>query len=166
MNLKSLIEAKLDGQITPEQNAKLEAILIGDGNARRLYLELADQHARLLQRSDLPSDMTQRSSSHKRTTRWRTSAFIASAAAIVLLAFAVWSHKPIASEATSYGAAMLSQTLDAEFAQATVRGGDTIAPGSLALKKGLAQIEFFSGATVLIEGATEIEIISAWERVV
>ncbi len=163
MNLKSLIEAKLDGEITPEQNAKLEAILVGDGNARRLYLELADQHARLLQRSDSPSERPQRSHSYLRTIRWRTSAFIASAAAIVLLAFAVWSHKPIASEATSYGAAMLSQTLDAEFTETTLRSGDTIAPGTLTLNKGVVQIEFFSGATALIEGATQIEIISAWE---
>ena len=58
---------------------------------------------------------------------------------------------------------MVSQTLDAEFAQPTVRSGDTIAPGKLTLNKGLAQIEFFSGATALIEGATQIEIISAWE---
>jgi anti-sigma factor RsiW len=94
---------------------------------------------------------------------WRTSALIASAAAVVLLAFIVWPRAAVDNEAISNGVAMVSDTLDADFAETAVRSGDTIAPGKLTLNKGLAQIEFFSGATVLIEGATQIEILSAWE---
>ncbi len=163
MNLESLIHAKLDGEITPEQHAQLEALLRDDWQARRLYLELADQHARLLQQPEVNTGRLKQPSVISRTVRWRTSALIASAAAIVLLALAVWPRTAVDNEATSNGVAMVSQTLDAEFAQTTVRSGDTIAPGKLTLNKGLAQIEFFSGATVLIEGATQIEILSAWE---
>ena len=163
MNLKSLIHAKLDGEITPEQHTQLEALLRDDWQARRLYLELADQHARLLQQPEVNTGRLKQPSVMSRTVRWRTSALIASAAAIVLLAFVVWPRTAVDKEATSIGVAMVSQTLDAEFAQITVRSGDTIAPGKLTLNKGLAQIEFFSGATALIEGATQIEIISAWE---
>jgi hypothetical protein len=163
MNLESLIHAKLDGEITPEQHAQLEALLRDDWQARRLYLELADQHARLLQQPAVNTGRLKQPSVISRTVRWRTSALMASAAAIVLLAFIVWPRAAADNEATSNGVAMVSQTLDAEFAQTTVRSGDTIAPGKLTLNKGLAQIEFFSGATVLIEGATQIEIISAWE---
>ena len=163
MNLDSLIHAKLDGEITPEQHEQLEALLRDDWQARRLYLELADQQARLLQQPAVNTGRLKQPSVMSRTVRWRTSALIASAAAIVLLAFIVWPRSAADNEATSNGVAMVSQTLDAEFAQATVRSGDTIAPGKLTLNKGLAQIEFFSGATVLIEGATQIEILSAWE---
>lgn len=163
MNLESLIHAKLDGEITPEQHAQLEALLRDDWQARRLYLELADQHARLLQQPAVNTGRLKQTSVMSRTVRWRTSALIATAAAIVLFAFIVWPRSAVDNEATSNGVAMVSQTLDAEFAQTTVRSGDTIAPGKLTLNKGLAQIEFFSGATVLIEGATQIEIISAWE---
>ncbi len=163
MNLESLIQAKLDGEITPEQNAELETLLRGDGRARRLYLELADQHARLLQQPPPLESTPQQNSGTSRTVRWRTAALVASAAAIVLLVFALRPHKAASREATSYGAAMLSQTLDAEFAQPTIRSGDTLAPGKLTLHKGVVQIEFFSGATALIEGAAQIEIISAWE---
>jgi ferric-dicitrate binding protein FerR (iron transport regulator) len=163
MNLDSLIHAKLDGEITPEQHVQLEALLRDDWQARRLYLKLADQQARLLQQPAVNTGRLKQPSVMSRTVRWRTSALIASAAAIALLAFIVWPHTTLDKEATSNGVAMVSQTLDAEFAQATVRSGDTIAPGKLTLNKGLAQIEFFSGATVLIEGATQIEILSAWE---
>jgi hypothetical protein len=58
---------------------------------------------------------------------------------------------------------MLSHTFDAEFSKALIRSGDTIAPGTITLEKGFAQIEFFSGATALIEGAAQMEIVSAWE---
>ena len=163
MNLESLIHAKLDGEITPEQHPQLEALLRDDWQARRLYLELADQHARLLHQPAVNTGRLKQTSVMSRTVRWRTSALIASAAAIVLLAFIVWPRAAVDQEAISNGVAMVSDTLDAEFAQTTVRSGDTIAPGKLTLNKGLAQIEFFSGATALIEGATQIEIISAWE---
>jgi len=163
MNLESLIHAKLDGEITPEQHRQLEALLRDDWQARRLYLELADQHARLLQQPVVNTGRLKQPSVISRTVRWRTSALIASAVAIVLLVFVVLPRSAVDKEATSNGVAMVSQTLDAEFAQRTVHSGDTIAPGKLTLNKGLAQIEFFSGATALIEGATQIEIISAWE---
>ena len=163
MNLESLIHANLDGEITPEQHAKLEALLREDLQARRLYLELADQHARLLQQPPKNTNRLKKSPLISRTVWWKTSTFIASAAAIVLLAFVLLPHNPIDKEATSIGAARLSQTLDAEFSQTTIRSGDTLAPGTITLNKGVAQIEFFSGATALIEGTTQIEIISAWE---
>jgi hypothetical protein len=163
MNLESLIHAKLDGEITPEQHAQLETLLRDDWQARRLYLELADQHARLLQQPAVNTGRLRQPSVVSRTVRWRTSALLASAAAVVLLAFIVWPREAVDEEAISNGVAMVSDTLDVAFADAAVRSGDTIAPGKLTLNKGLAQIEFFSGATVLIEGATQLEIISAWE---
>ena len=41
--------------------------------------------------------------------------------------------------------------------------GETLPPGRFRLDHGFAQIEFFSGATLLVEGAAELEIVSAWE---
>lgn len=163
MNLESLIHAKLEGEITPEQHAQLEARLRDDWQARRLYLELADQHARLLQQPAINTGRLKQPSVVSRSVRWRTSALIASAAAIVLLTFIVWPRSAAENEAISNGVAMVSEMLEADFAGTAVRSGDTLAPGTIRLAKGLAQIEFFSGATVLIEGGAEIEVISAWE---
>lgn len=163
MNLKSLIHAKLDGEITPDQHAQLEAALRDGSQARRLYLELADQHARLLQQPAVNRSRLKPSAAVRRTLWWKISTFVASAAAIILLTFVVRPLKPVDKEAISNGAAMLSHTLDAEFSKTIIRSGDTLAPGTITLEKGFAQIEFFSGATALIEGAAQIEIVSAWE---
>lgn len=171
MNLESLIHAQLDGEITPEQHAQLESALREDWQARRLYLELADQHARLLQQPQIGTGKLSGESKHPHSLTNHSPAGIRlpvrsllAAAAAITLGFALWMREvPAKVEATSNGVAMLSQTMNAEFAQSTLRSGDTLTPGTIKLSKGLAQIEFFSGATALIEGAAEIEVISAWE---
>lgn len=163
MNLESLIHAQFDGEITPEQHAQLENLLRDDWQARRLYLELADQHARLLQQPQIGTGRLLQTSATFLSPRWKTFIPAFAAAAVITLVFVFWPGKTIDDEATSNGVAMLSQTMNAEFTQNTLRSGDTINPGTLKLAKGLAQIEFFSGATALIEGSAEIEIISAWE---
>lgn len=166
MNLESLIHAQLDGEITPGQHAQLESMLREDWQARRLYLELADQHARLLQQ---PQVSTGRLNGETKITRSPARQRLPLkrllvAAAVIALGFFLWPHESVTdNEATSNGVAMLSQTMDAEFVQSTLRSGDTLTPGTIKLAKGLAQIEFFSGATALVEGAAEIEVISAWE---
>ncbi len=160
MNLEALIHALLNGGITPQQHAQLEARLREDWQARRLYLELADQDARLLQQPAVNTGRLQNAAKQP-VNRWWPA--VAACAAAIALAFVFWPREVVKPEAVSAGVAMLSQTLDAKFIQNTLRSGDTIPPGTLQLTTGLAQIEFFSGATALIEGSTEIEIISAWE---
>lgn len=160
MKLESLIHARLDGEITPEQHAKLENLLREDWQARRRYLELADLHARLLQQPTVNSGRLQTRLRHPQAPWWPAWAAVA---AILMLGFVFWPQETSRQEATSSGVAMLSQTLDAQFLSAAIRSGDTISPGTIRLAKGLAQVEFYSGATALIEGSAEIEILSAWE---
>ena len=167
MNIESLIHAQLDGEITAEQHLQLESLLIEDWQARRLYLELADQHARLLHQPTVNAGRLQKSSKPRVVSQWYR--FVAPLVTAAAIAFAVmlWPRKPspvvAKKEATATGVAMLSQTLDAQFDQSPMQRGDAIVPGRISLAKGLAQIEFFSGATVLIEGDAELDIISAWE---
>lgn len=160
MNLESLIHAAIDGEITPDQHVQLEALLRSDWQARRLYLELVDQHARLLQQPAVNTGRLQATTPKRQPRRWWPS--LTAAAAAIACAFLFWPRHPAETEATSNGVAMLSQTMDAQFATA-LRSGDTLKPGTVKLTQGLAQIEFYSGATALIEGAAEIEILSAWE---
>lgn len=166
--LRSLIHAQLDGEITTEQHAQLEAVLREDWQARQLYLELADQHARLLQQPAVNTGRLHEAPTSRVATRWRRMiAPLAAAAAIVAAVVLSWPRSTApsmtAAEATATGVAMLSQTLDAHFAESPILRGDAIVPGRIKLEQGLAQIDFFSGATALIEGKCELEIISAWE---
>ncbi|WP_397385411.1 LamG-like jellyroll fold domain-containing protein [Prosthecobacter sp.] len=160
MNLDSLIHAEIDGEITPEQHAQLEDLLRSDWQARQRYLELVDQHARLLQQPTVNTGRLQKTTPKRPTRRWLPA--LTAAAAIIACAFIIWPQHSAETEATSNGVATLSQTMDAKFTNA-LRSGDTLKPGTIRLTQGLAQIEFFSGATALIEGSAEIEILSAWE---
>jgi hypothetical protein len=160
MNLDSLIHAEIDGEITPEQHAELENLLRSDWRSRQRYLELVDQHARLLQQPTVNTGRLQKATPKLPTRHWLS--VLTAAAAVIACAFIFWPHRSGETEATSNGVAMLSQTMDAKFSN-TLRSGDTLKPGTIQLTQGLAQIEFFSGATALIEGSAEIEILSAWE---
>ncbi|MCF7788157.1 MAG: FecR domain-containing protein [Prosthecobacter sp.] len=161
MNLDSLIHAEIDGEITPEQHAELENLLRSDWQARQRYLELVDQHARLLQQPTVNTGRLQKATPKRPTRRWLPA--LTAAAAVIACAFIFWPQHSSETEATSNGVAMLSQTMDAKFTRGSFRSGDTLKPGTIQLTQGLAQIEFFSGATALIEGSAEIEILSAWE---
>jgi hypothetical protein len=169
MNLESLIHACLDGEIAAEDLVRLEEILREDWQARRLYLELADLHARLLHEPGVASGrLSMPGEPDTRTRGWRRTAALTAAGIAAAVAFMILSGKATPpgggkDEAVSAGVAMLSQTILAEFAGVEKRSGDTLAPGTIHLTGGLAQIEFYSGATVVIEGEAELEILSPWE---
>lgn len=165
MNLEALINALIDGRITPEERDQLEARLREDWEARRLYLELTDLHSRLLREPVVGTGAIRPEQSRRRPGKW-IGWMAGLAATILAMSFAGWLLRPHAGNAEeqiSSGVAMLGETLEAEFADGNLRSGDTLAPGPLLLHAGLARIEFFSGATLLVEGQAEIEVVSAWE---
>lgn len=64
------------------------------------------------------------------------------------------------SEATSSGIALLTRLVDVEWAsnQSPLEIGDALEPGQLAIDSGYAQIEFFCGATVVLEGPAVLDL--------
>lgn len=165
-HLEELIHAHLDGGIAPEQLRDLEELLRNDWEARRLYLELADLDARLLRDPALNTGRIEAVEgappARRREGRSVLWGGLTAAAACVLLL--VMRDRPVTeAETVAEGCAILSRVLDAEFGGSAHRGGDALSPGLFQLEAGLAQIEFFSGATLLLEGGTELRILSAWE---
>ncbi len=94
---------------------------------------------------------------------------LALAACLVLTAAGVWSFwfkRPgVRLGPTSAAVAMLTHTLDARWGQGTapLRGGSALDPRWLRLESGLAQVVFYSGARIVIEGPAELRLISASE---
>ena len=96
---------------------------------------------------------------------------VALAACVMLLAAGWWSLRPATQPTperkgtTSKAVAMLDRVVDAQWNQPgdAPRLGAPLEPGSLRLKSGLAQIVFYSGARVVIEGPTELQLVSANE---
>ncbi len=66
-------------------------------------------------------------------------------------------------EVTSSGVALVTRLVDVEFARpnAGFDVGDALSTGKFNIQSGLAQIEFFCGATLVIEGPAEFELKSA-----
>jgi hypothetical protein len=91
---------------------------------------------------------------------------LAIAACVAVLAAGWWMLRLSPSSerqgATSKAVAMLSRVVDAQWNANTEapRLGTPLEPGWLRLKSGLAQIVFYSGARVVIEGPIELQLIS------
>ncbi|MFI4874718.1 MAG: LamG-like jellyroll fold domain-containing protein [Blastopirellula sp. JB062] len=65
-------------------------------------------------------------------------------------------------EARDQGVAVLTRMIDVQGANgANWREGATLAPQSLVWDQGLLQLEFYSGATVVVEGPASLEILDA-----
>lgn len=68
------------------------------------------------------------------------------------------------NEVIESGCAVLSRIVDAKFADGVVyREGDSLPAGPLKLVSGAVQVDFFSGATMLMDEATEVNLVSSWE---
>lgn len=175
-----LIEQWREGRISEEDFRILEAALLHDPALRRELRRTANLEIGLRDSATLnqmlaawwetPAPPQRFSLSRMRP--WLQVAAVAvlvllvSSALIVLISSKPRSPAPIAgSERTEQGCAVLAQMVSAKFAAGEPAhiAGDMLAPGRFKLGAGYAQIEFFSGATVIIEGGTEIELVSAWE---
>lgn len=108
-------------------------------------------------------------------SRWSLIAGGALAAGLALMLF-IWQakrHVPIASmagtriEKTDHGVAVLTQSMGARWGrnEQLIKQGSALAPGKVELEEGIARLEFYSGATILLEGHTVLEIVSAWEAI-
>ncbi|MGA2248077.1 MAG: LamG-like jellyroll fold domain-containing protein [Verrucomicrobiota bacterium] len=96
---------------------------------------------------------------------------LALAACFILLAgifSLLWlKRSDLRSGTTSKTVAMLARTVDARWVKqpSLPRAGVALEPGWLHLEAGLAQIVFYSGARVVIEGPTDLQLISSSEAV-
>ncbi len=95
---------------------------------------------------------------------------LALAACLMLIAGgigALWFKWSARNGATSAAVAMLTRTVDARWSPKThpLRMGSALEPGTLQLESGLAQVVFYSGARLVIEGPAELRLVSPNEAV-
>ena len=178
-----------------EENGRLNALLCDDGDAQSFFLAYGNIHAQLAweygaQPATEPAKGLEAAAGGRQpvinlddqrdlfsanpaapTTRSRLAQVLALAACLVLTAAGVWSlwfKRPATRNgATSTAVAMLIRAVDAHWSQDTapIRVGGPLAPGWLRLDSGLAQVVFYSGARVVLEGPAELQIVSPTEAV-
>lgn len=180
-DLPRLVEAYFHGALSSEDFAVLEARLAADPEARRFLRRAANLdsalHAWAARDRTLSSWHTGRIPAPVRRRALAPWLGLAAAVALMGVGSVVWNQRTrtaaIASvtarslpalEKTAQGSAILTQSAGALWSgSAAPRPGDILSTGALTLARGLVQIEFFSGATLLVEGPAEFEIASPWE---
>ncbi len=66
-------------------------------------------------------------------------------------------------EETTASVAVLTRGVNLEWESAAITPGTPLSPGLLKLKSGIAQIEFYQGARLLMEGPAELQLVSSGE---
>jgi hypothetical protein len=161
------------GLQSPEQALALNDLLRRSSEARDEYLLRVEIHTCLVSEKDFfeaDSDLVVdgrvfptefQISNRADLLTWG----LALAACLALAAVVFWSRSSSPQKArlvTSRAIAMLNTTVDAHWSGSVepTRIGGPLEPGWLRLESGLAQIVFYSGTRVVIEGPAELELIS------
>ncbi len=178
--LEALLFKNGDTGLTETERARLNAILSESPEARRVFAQeqLLDAALRLEGEAGLTGvdepveaipDLTNVDGSRNRTAWWMgiAAAFVG---ALLVNAF-VMALRDNAGGAEGVtrvevanpvdGVAVLSRAVGVEWGDGAYREGDGLPKGLLSIRSGLAQIEFFGGATVIMEGPAELELVSA-----
>jgi hypothetical protein len=173
------IAAVCHGSVSDEQARALNELLRSDAAARDEYILRLELHARLASEPDLFAQADEnkiaavenilplqpQQSARARRTKWVLG--LAACAALLLIGWWAlrFSHPGERQGTTSKAVAMLNRVVDAQWNESTdaPRLGAPLEPGTLRLKSGLAQIVFYSGARVAIEGPAEFQVVSPRE---
>ncbi|HVR83998.1 MAG TPA: LamG-like jellyroll fold domain-containing protein [Planctomycetota bacterium] len=159
-----LMEALRDGTIEGAQVARLDQLLAEHPEAVEYFVDRAwlraDLDARLGGQPALMLPVT-------RTRSNRRVAFGLAAAAVLLVALLLaLVTRPPRTEAVglSYeGCAVLTKALGTRWEGSGPAVGSVLPKGRLAFESGVIQVEFFSGARVILEGPADFELLSSNE---
>jgi len=170
------VAAACHSAASDDQVRALNALLRSDGAARDEYILRLELHSRLASEPGLFSagdGITSRENAFQlppppKVRTHQLKWVLAVAACLALLATGGWifrlSHLNDRKGATSKAVAMLNRVADAQWTGSeSPRLGAPLEPGWLRLKSGLAQIVFYSGARVVVEGPAEVQIVSPSE---
>ena len=177
--LESLVSAYCDGRINEADLAELESLLKDSTEARKYLIEYMNVEAGLKEISDAKADLVMFPESKKtvieKKNYWVYAAVVL--LAINLLVFwlpensigaetvQVFDDNPVDEMTYSSNAvAQLTRIVDVDWGNAELtKVSKDLSPGQLKFESGLVQIEFFSGATMVLEGPAEIQVKSAME---
>jgi ferric-dicitrate binding protein FerR (iron transport regulator) len=188
--LRQLLDAVCEETITPEQVRRLEELLLAHPEAEAFYVQYLSLHADLARHfAALPATTEQTlrdrlagqrpakpatPAGPARRSRFlfRATLAVAGLAATALLAVTLarlvmpgGSNPVPPPEPGDNSVAVLLRAPGAEWGEADLptRPGSPLGPGRLRLDKGFAHIEFYSGATVILQGPADFRIVSAKE---
>lgn len=138
------------------------------------------QSDQMRQAVPVPTDSPAPAFDNKTTTSWLSMPLAIAATALIVAGVSIWvatgvSRKSASivnqgsvnlsqSESKIAGHATLRRTVDLKWSDpgSAWREGDVVPNGPLRFDEGLAEIDFFCGATLIVEGPASLEIESDW----
>lgn len=186
VELTDLCNALADGKLTEPQQVRLNQMLTRSEEARQFYVRFVNLSASLREyatESQTCAVATERKSTSSFTTPWNWKSWLQShwawgtGALVAVVITVMWVHDslgrrsgtnleiPVASQTITVNnsVAVLGNCAEAQWQSPTTapQPGQELSPGWLQLKSGAVQIEFYSGARVIVEGPAEFELVSA-----
>jgi hypothetical protein len=176
LRLSDLIHRFEEGLLSGSELMELESILLKNPDARRYTVErlglsaalcfYADESQAAGGNSAEENQLIQFSRHSRRQIFWlRIAAGLAVCA--LGLTLLMGGHRGIFKpEVRDNGCAVLVEAVETEWAAGSIQNmqcGMSIPAGLVSLNKGLARLEFYSGASLTLEGPGELEIISVNE---
>ena len=184
--LEEQIFAALDGTIEPDEFANLQRAIEHDADARRLYLQCVDLYESL---AELNLTTGVAGQSNPIEPRFINHIAWLSIAATIMLVCSVAAfnlgrrsssdhieydnlaqtpsiiQKPMARETMVAGHASLRRALNVRWEKDSIayQSGDLIPAGVIRIGDGVLEMDFFCGASLVVEGPAELEIQSDWE---
>lgn len=184
-NLEQLISAYCDGRINREELETLEAELKRSPEARKQLLDYMNTDAGIMEIVDeeleiieFPVDSVAESKQGSR--RRMPSYWMYAAILIIVLNLVLWMRSKDNQSSNqnlvggdqqleeelyvSNAVAQVTRVVDVDWGDATERiSGNEVEVGLFEFESGLVQLEFFSGATMVLQGPAEIDVKSSME---
>lgn len=163
-----LIQHYIEGTLTDAEAGRLHELLQSEPQLGETLLDHLSLDAMLRASKPLAAALDMKPAlAPKRRFTYRVVTSVAALAACIAFG-AAWLYVTILrpaplEEETTASVAVLTRGVNLDWESAPVAPGTPLSPGWLRLKSGIAQIEFYQGARVLIEGPAALELISSGE---
>jgi len=169
--LERLIAAYFDQELTAAEKCELEAMLLGSARARQMFQDHSEWHG-LTREWALQSQTAgflEEVPAGKKVLPFARRAWIAAGLAACLV-FGWWmlpsgdrptpdsAEQP--ADASRDDVALLGQAIDVEWEGRAHAIGSALPKGWLKIRKGTLQLDFYSGARVVLEGPASLELLS------
>lgn len=168
--LSFLVNRYLDGQLTREERSEFEEAVRHSATAREQFWQEAKLHALLHEVEKGGSQIGEAKSTIRlRRKRVVMTIFAVAASLAMFVMWGVWTWRSgsdqTSIEKTTTAVAVLSRSVDATWStpEDAHAVGDALQPGWLHLVTGLAHVEFYNGVRVVLEGPSDLHVISGNE---
>ena len=174
--IEELIAKYSEGLTTPEESNKLESLLQESREYRDLYREYMAIDSGLVDIVEEQMEASETDTPSKASASPTNLILLSTAVAavIALLAVIILKQEPketpvttivnpsleqaVTKDKTIYSIAVISKAIDLKSTKLQLGKGSLIRTGVFEIKSGIAQIEFNSGVTMVLEGPTKLDI--------